>query len=582
MSIFDLGAASPAGTLYLLAGPNRRRGVFSLLAIAALILMEILALTMRFDGATLERGPTSPEAVGRVTPGLMAVDLLAMGRHWMLWTLGQAGVALKLGGAAAAAVLLFSGRRLSDELSQVAGPSPWRWSWSSLLSHLAALTVFAWLTGQIFEGAALESAAYPAWLIAWLGAGAAVLASLVAIVLPPDLWRPLARRAVKAVAVGVAVGIAAIGGGWLTSLLWRPMGRCTMDAVHSLLGLAGTDLVYEPAKFVVGTSQFSVNIAPQCSGYEGIGLIWAFLGAYLWIYRRRLRFPRAWLLLPIGAAAMWLVNVVRIAALVAVGTWVSADIACGGFHSQAGWLGFIAVSLGLMFFIQSAEFFRRPDSIRSEPTPTAGPIPETVYLAPLLAIVAAGMITAAFSCGGFDSLYPARLAAVAIPLWLYRRQYAAMRWACSWQSFAIGAMVFALWNVPQASGVRGAADSSTTIYLGAGWAFAWLLARTLGSAITVPIAEELAFRGFLSRWLITTEFESVSPGRFTWTSFIVSSLAFGLLHGDRWLEGTLAGMLYALAYYRRGSLGDAVAAHATTNALLSAEALITGNWSLWS
>ena len=54
----------------------------------------------------------------------------------------------------------------------------------------------------------------------------------------------------------------------------------------------------------------------MCSGYEGIGLIWAFLTAYLVLFRRRLRFPRALLLFPIGTLVMWLANGVRIAALV--------------------------------------------------------------------------------------------------------------------------------------------------------------------------------------------------------------------------------------------------------------------------
>ena len=107
------------------------------------------------------------------------------------------------------------------------------------------------------------------------------------------------------------------------------------------------------------------------------------------------------------------------------------------------------------------------------------------------------------------------------------------------------------------------------------------MSRVIGSVITVPLAEELTFRGFLTRRLIAADFDSVSPGRFTWTAFALSSVAFGVLH-DRWLEGTMAGMLYALAYYRRGSLGEAVAAHATTNALLCVAALMTRDWSLFS
>ncbi len=85
----------------------------------------------------------------------------------------------------------------------------------------------------------------------------------------------------------------------------------------------------------------------------------------------------------------------------------------------------------------------------------------------------------------------------------------------------------------------------------------------------MPLAEELAFRGFLTRRLIAADFQAVPEGRFTGMSFVVSSLLFGLLHQQRWLAGTVAGMAYALAYYRRGRLIDAVAAHATTNLLIT-------------
>jgi membrane protease YdiL (CAAX protease family) len=74
----------------------------------------------------------------------------------------------------------------------------------------------------------------------------------------------------------------------------------------------------------------------------------------------------------------------------------------------------------------------------------------------------------------------------------------------------------------------------------------------------------------------------VSFQHFTWLSFTVSSAAFGLLHGERWFAGTLAGMGFAVALYRRGRLGDAVAAHATTNALLSLWGLALGRWDLFS
>jgi membrane protease YdiL (CAAX protease family) len=44
----------------------------------------------------------------------------------------------------------------------------------------------------------------------------------------------------------------------------------------------------------------------------------------------------------------------------------------------------------------------------------------------------------------------------------------------------------------------------------------------------------------------------------------------------------VAGMAYALAFYRRGRLGDAVVAHMTTNGLIALAVLTASAWSLWS
>jgi CAAX prenyl protease-like protein len=60
-----------------------------------------------------------------------------------------------------------------------------------------------------------------------------------------------------------------------------------------------------------------------------------------------------------------------------------------------------------------------------------------------------------------------------------------------------------------------------------------------------------------------------------------SSIAFGLLHGQRWMAGIIAGLLYAGVLKSRGRMGDAVAAHAITNALLSAWVISRAQWSLW-
>jgi CAAX prenyl protease-like protein len=85
----------------------------------------------------------------------------------------------------------------------------------------------------------------------------------------------------------------------------------------------------------------------------------------------------------------------------------------------------------------------------------------------------------------------------------------------------------------------------------------------------------------LIRRLISSNFDSIAPGAFMWLPALISSVAFGLMHGDRWIAGTAAGLLYAAALLWRGRIGDAVLAHATTNALLAAWVLFGGHWQFW-
>jgi CAAX prenyl protease-like protein len=101
------------------------------------------------------------------------------------------------------------------------------------------------------------------------------------------------------------------------------------------------------------------------------------------------------------------------------------------------------------------------------------------------------------------------------------------------------------------------------------------------AVVTVPIAEELAFRGYMARRLLDREFELVPFTQLNAFSIAASSLVFGILHGQHWVLGILAGAGYAAVLKRRGRFGDAVAAHATSNLLLAAWVLARGDWAQW-
>jgi len=384
-----------------------------------------------------------------------------------------------------------------------------------------------------------------------------------------------------ALLVAASAGVAAVASGRLTQELWTPLATATFWLVERLVGTLYSHTVSEPSRLILGTPAFQVQISPSCSGYEGVALVLVFLAVYFWLFRRELRFPHALLLVPVGVVAIWSANVLRITALVAIGTSVSAGVAEGGFHSQAGWLFFLAVSLGLM----AASHRMRWLATRAAPAANAVGRPgdateAAALLAPALVLLASMIFTAAVSTT-FDWLYPLRVVATAVALWHFRTTYRRLRWRWTWQCAAIGGAVFILWLALEPRAPGGPGVEAGLAQLSRGAAGLWLAFRVIGSIVTVPLAEELAFRGYLIRKLVSPAFETVRSGHFTWLSFVASSVLFGALHG-RWLAGTLAGMAYAAALYRRGHVEEAVYAHATTNALIAGHVLWFGRWSMWS
>ena len=106
-------------------------------------------------------------------------------------------------------------------------------------------------------------------------------------------------------------------------------------------------------------------------------------------------------------------------------------------------------------------------------------------------------------------------------------------------------------------------------------------AKQIAAMLADASARGLAFEMVWAEDL-PTGVERLPIGLFTWSSFAISSVLFGMLHGGFWLAGTIAGMSFALALYQRRALGDAVLAHATTNGLIAVYVLATGRWSVWS
>jgi exosortase E/protease (VPEID-CTERM system) len=527
--------------------------------LAVLFALELLVISTWLDTGTLRRSVGLTGTIGNLgSPTLRAV--VAAATFFVTFAYLKTRRSLQL-----------------DVLESAVGPiSP-----GFLVAHLGTMFLFGLVSSFLF---ATTSSGLQVDLIAgvWLLAGVLAIAFGGLAFLPPRFWSRLLRATGWIWAYALVTGCLAYPLTTYSPLLWKPSAGLTLSIVRWILRPFISNLIVDPVKHTIGSQAFHVSISSPCAGLEGVGLMLVFSILWIWFFRSTCRFPQVLLLVPAGIVAVWLLNAMRIAVLILIGNAGAPHIALGGFHSQAGWMAFNGVALGFAVAARRLPWLVTKDRTLRADEHSSGD-PNTAYLMPFLVILAAGMISRAVSAE-FEWLYPLRFFAAAAVLWCYRSQYRRMDWSFSWVSTCIGALVFFMWLVLEPSGGNHANHHGIGAVLASASPYArmsWIAFRALAAVVTVPIAEELAFRSFLIRRIISPHFESVASRSVTLVPVLISAIAFGLLHGDRWLAGTIAGLLYAFAFLRRGRIGDAVAAHAATNALLAGYVLLLGKWSFW-
>ena len=213
------------------------------------------------------------------------------------------------------------------------------------------------------------------------------------------------------------------------------------------------------------------------------------------------------------------------------------------------------------------------------------------YIAPFVAFVVLMSAERAIHLPA-GPFYLLRFCVVLAAILLVSRGALAPRPSAPWGSVAMGIAVFAIWVAPDLlfgpayrhlaifeNPVMGSAASSAPAELKHNAVF--LVVRTLGCAALVPIIEELFWRGWLMRWLIEYDFQTVKIGAYAPFAFWAVALLFASEHGPYWEVGLVAGVAYNWWCVRTRNLADCILAHAVTNGLLSAYVLSTGQWQYW-
>lgn len=508
--------------------------------------------------------------------------------------LGQIGDVAPLAFVSLAAVFLTGGHAVRLRLRALSAYRAEQLStvlWG--MAHVAAfggVLALGWFIKSLdVSSIALARGALAVW---FLGVGVSGISLVLALWSPKMVLDALGGLR-RELTIGLGVGVVAWTAGMLARLLWKPLAWLTLELVHALLTLFMPDPVASTEEALVGTSRFYVEVAPECSGVEGVGLMLTFVLAYLYVQRAELRWPRSWLLVPVSAVFVWLLNVVRVTALIAVGTWWSPEVALGGFHSKAGWVFFVMSALLTVYFVQRSPTFCKsavvPPAVSPNPVvlpeaaPTSRPrtpaaVATAAYLTPLLVLLAVKLVTGLFT-SGFDYLYPLGVVATAAALWKFRRHYLPIELGSLGWPLGVGVLVAVVWIVGFVEGPAPSQLGQQLSALPAPWGALWLVVRIMGTTLTVPIVEELAFRGYLLRRFMSPEFHEVPYRHFSWLGLLASSVAFGVLH-SQWGLGIFAGAAFGLLTVARGRLADAVVAHAVANAVIVVYVLGTRDWAL--
>jgi hypothetical protein len=200
--------------------------------------------------------------------------------------------------------------------------------------------------------------------------------------------------------------------------------------------------------------------------------------------------------------------------------------------------------------------------------------------------IGSGWVTA--SDHFFLYLYPVKAGFVALSLVVWWKNYAEVciadlgRLSHTIISIFIGLVVFVLWiNMDWPFAVFGNLQGfNPAIIEENSLRYFFMGSRLIGAVIVVPVMEELFWRSFLIRYFIDPKFDAVPIGHFTWASFLIMSVLFGLEH-SLVLAGIMAGVAYNVVLYRTKSISQCILSHAVTNLALGIYVLNSGQWKFW-
>jgi exosortase E/protease (VPEID-CTERM system) len=360
---------------------------------------------------------------------------------------------------------------------------------------------------------------------------------------------------------------------WVMGMAWNwfeALQLATFYGVAIVLALLGNDVFINLELSTIGILDFFVEVAESCSGIEGLALTTAFMAIYAIIMKGDLRLGRFWLIVwPFALLMSFVFNVLRIAGLILIGGYISPELAVNGFHSFAGWLSFTLLALLILTIVNVLPgLSHAPKTTGKTDHPPWTEDRAMAFIVPFLAFMLSGLFVHTFSQTP-EVWYGIQVAAMAVALWVFRKPILALNRDLDLFACGAGVLVAVGWIATAET----ADPYGSLAEFGALAMAVWVVLRVIGTAILVPIVEELFFRGYL--------FSLIDDGTVLrrGLAIFITTAGFAALH-SRPIAAALAGIVFAIVLLRRGRTFDAILAHAVANTLIALAALAAGQWSL--
>ena len=187
--------------------------------------------------------------------------------------------------------------------------------------------------------------------------------------------------------------------------------------------------------------------------------------------------------------------------------------------------------------------------------------------------------------------YPVRVVVLSVILFVFSRNVIDLRSTHLLGSVILGVAVFVIWIGPDLlipgyrqhwlfqNAILGRISAPVAEQIIMSPVVLWT--RILRAVVLVPIIEELFWRAWLMRWLISPRFEQIKLGAYAPMAFWITAVLFASEHGPYWDVGLITGVIYNWWMVRTRSLGDCILVHAVTNACLCGYVVATKHWEYW-